>query len=241
MKHIVLFSGGVQSAYVAHLVVQQHGKEDTILLWHDPKAEDVDNRRFVFEMAGWLGVPVTERSDGRSPWELFEDEKFLGNNRVPLCSRILKREQGLKFIKHEMKGIPFILYFGYGREEPRRVQKVSQLYGVQGIKTAFPLFTGDIDRDAAWSWLLTTGIKPPRIYQTLQHANCVGCIRAGRGHWWAVWKHHPVEYERAAKAERDFGHTIISDISLDALSTRFREDYKPKSTEKEGKPCECWE
>lgn len=165
----------------AYLVIQEQGTTNAILLWHDPKAEDPDNKRFVYEMAQYLGMTVTQRSDGRSPWELFEDEKFLGNNRVPICSRILKREQGMKYIKEELQNEEFILYFGYSIEEGSRVSKTSQLYGIQGIKTAYPLFEHRLTKDDAWNWLLKTGIKPPVIYQTLGPRQL--CRLRSRGTW----------------------------------------------------------
>jgi hypothetical protein len=31
-------------------------------------------------------------ADGRHPWEVYRDEKFIGNSLVDPCSRILKRE-----------------------------------------------------------------------------------------------------------------------------------------------------
>jgi hypothetical protein len=48
-------------------------REEVVALWHDTEKEDEDTLRFLFEIAKKLGIPVTERSDGRSVEEV-EDE-----------------------------------------------------------------------------------------------------------------------------------------------------------------------
>ena len=66
MKHIVLFSGGIQSSYVAYLICQQ--EKDVIFLFHDTVTEPDDNYRFRREVSNYLGVGITEQSDGRNIW-----------------------------------------------------------------------------------------------------------------------------------------------------------------------------
>lgn len=46
MKHIVLFSGGLSSAYVAYLVLQEQKKEDVVLLHTPTYSENHDADTF---------------------------------------------------------------------------------------------------------------------------------------------------------------------------------------------------
>ena len=70
MKHVVGFSGGAASAVVAEIVSKAH-PGNTVLLFHDTKTEPDDNERFRIEVADYLGLPITERSDGRDIWGVF--------------------------------------------------------------------------------------------------------------------------------------------------------------------------
>lgn len=61
MKHIVCYSGGVESALAAIEVVRRYGREDVVLLNHDisPDAEDADIKQYKQDIADYLGIPVT--------------------------------------------------------------------------------------------------------------------------------------------------------------------------------------
>src|ERR1700743_2722315 len=92
MKHVVMFSGGLGSWAAAKRVAAQHGTADMVLLFTDVRMEDKDLYRFLGEAAANVGVPVTVLMEGRNPWHVFFDERFLGNSRVDPCSKILKRQ-----------------------------------------------------------------------------------------------------------------------------------------------------
>jgi 3'-phosphoadenosine 5'-phosphosulfate sulfotransferase (PAPS reductase)/FAD synthetase len=76
-KVVVGFSGGVTSAWCAGWALRQYPRDEIVLLWHDTKEEHPDTYRFLREMAAALGLPITERSDGRSVTQVFRDEGFL--------------------------------------------------------------------------------------------------------------------------------------------------------------------
>lgn len=58
-------------------------------------------------------------ADGRDPWQVFADERFIGNTKVDPCSKILKRELldrwGRENAQHD------IHYVGLDWTEPHRV------------------------------------------------------------------------------------------------------------------------
>lgn len=124
IKHIVQFSGGAASAYVAWLVAQEFGKENTILLFHDTKAEHPDAERFRKQVSEFIGVPIIEVSDGRDLWEVIKDRHCLPSFHIPFCTDDLKMKPAETFYKElDKQGIKYILYNGLGVEEISRVQR----------------------------------------------------------------------------------------------------------------------
>jgi hypothetical protein len=79
---IVQFSGGIGSWATAMRVAARHGTSDLVLLTADVRTEDPDLWRFVAEATTHLGITPVVVADGRTPWELFADVRYIGNSRV---------------------------------------------------------------------------------------------------------------------------------------------------------------
>ena len=92
IKHLVMFSGGACSYMAAKRVIERHGKDGVVLLFADTLIEDPTLYEFLDSSSKFLDVPLIKISDGRTPFEVFEDVRFLGNSRIDPCSRILKRD-----------------------------------------------------------------------------------------------------------------------------------------------------
>lgn len=91
-KHVVMWSGGITSWATARHVIAQHGAASTTLLFADTLAEDPSLYTFNEAASAQLGVPITRVADGRDPWQVFEDKRWLGNTRIAQCSHALKQE-----------------------------------------------------------------------------------------------------------------------------------------------------
>jgi hypothetical protein len=81
LQAIVMYSGGIGSWAAGMRVVERYGRDHTTLLFCDTMQEDEDLYRFLYEGAAIIGVPVTRIADGRTPWEVFRDERYLGNSK----------------------------------------------------------------------------------------------------------------------------------------------------------------
>ena len=128
MKHIVQFSGGAASAYAGWLVAQEFGRENTILLNHNPGAEHEDTQRFLRQVSEHIGVLITDRSDGRDLWKVIEDNHALPSSFIPFCTRILKQEPAEKFYKElDEQGIEYTRIFL--RVTGVRVERLQEITG----------------------------------------------------------------------------------------------------------------
>ncbi len=207
---VVGFSGGVTSAWCAGWALRNFPREEVVLLWHDTKEEHPDTYRFLKEMAAALGMPITERSDGRSVTQLFRDEGILGNGQNTMCSRILKSQQGIGYTKElQAEGFSVVKIVGYSAAEPGRVERMVGRAAEERITVRFPVIEDSVSKQDCADWCLSLGVKPSAMYCWAEHANCVGCVKGGRTYWLAVAEHHPDVFEQRAQLEEEFGHTII--------------------------------
>lgn len=216
MRIIVGFSGGVSSAYCAGWALRTFPRDSVVFLFHDTKEEDPDTYRFITEMAAALKHPVTERSDGRSVVEVFDDENAIANNRMAFCSRILKAEQRDRYFK-ELRAAgetEIVNVLGFSAIEWQRVQRASARGEQAGYVVRFPMVEDKVTKQQAADWCISLGVRPPQMYTWSEHANCVGCVRGGKAYWLAVAKNAPEVFEARAKLEERFGHTILKDTTL---------------------------
>jgi len=243
---VVGFSGGVTSAWCAGWALRNFPREEVILLFHDTREEHPDTYRFLKEMALALGLPITERSDGRSVTEVFYDESFLGNNQNAMCSRILKKEQGQAFCKElRAQGVDDIIkVFGFDGDEWQRIQRMTVRGEIEGFTPRFPVAEEKVAKQETADWCSSLGVRPSAMYEWSGHANCIGCVKGGRAYWIAVHENEPEVFEQRAAMEEEFGHEIIRGGNRDRVTLRrllkvgLKRKVGVRGSIKIG-PCEC--
>ena len=223
-KHIICYSGGHSSALVAIEVVKKFGKDNVILLNHDISAnvENEDIKRFKQEVADYLGLPITFANNPnwsiKDQFDITMDQGgFKFGNSTAICTYQLKTEPFEKYLKDNFSDKDCIIYYGFDKNEMHRIQRRSSILGEKGYKTDYPL--------ALWERTIQStkelGIEPPNTYSVWKHANCTGCLKAGKQHWYLVYLHRPDLWEKAKKAEELIGYSIIKDKYLDELEEDF--------------------
>jgi hypothetical protein len=78
--HVVQYSGGIGSWAATQCVIAEHGTDHLVLLTADTRVEDPDLWRFVRDSTVHVGVEPTIVADGLTPFEVFHDQRFLGNS-----------------------------------------------------------------------------------------------------------------------------------------------------------------
>ena len=230
MKHIVCYSGGVSSALVGAMVLKKFGKENTVWLNHEVRAEPKDVERFEKEFAKYHGMEITyanadeKKYPGLTPYSVVKEFQCFQNgpSRV-LCTAILKTEPFYEWLKQNyLEGD--VIYYGFDGSESNRIQRRSSILASSGYKSDYPL--------ALWSDPLTKkyldqiGIAPPMQYKVFKHANCRGCIKGKLQHWLCVYVHDRETYDKFAKLEEEIGYTIQKNQSLNELRSYFDEVVK---------------
>jgi hypothetical protein len=179
-----MFSAGSGSWAAAMRTIERHGKDDVELLFADAQIEDPDAYRFLDDAEKQLGVPLHRIADGRDIWEVFVDERFIGNSRVDPCSKILKRKLMDEWIKEKGKTCDVVMVFGLDWSERTRVEKHRARMAERGFACEYPMDDRPyVTKDEILDWMRSEGVEPPRLYGLgFGHNNCGGfCVKMGLG------------------------------------------------------------
>lgn len=230
MKYVVCYSGGESSGKVAVMAVKRYGKENVILLNHNlsPEVEHEDIKRFKQELADKLGIEITyanmDNWETETPLRVCKrlgGWKF-GTSPV-LCTYNLKTKPFYKWlaenypvIKGEINKEVTLLY-GFDKSETNRIQRRIGILGVQGYKTDYPL--------ALWENPIKNieefGVNKPITYKLFRHANCIGCLKAGKQSWYLVYCLYPKLWKEAVETEEGIGYSLLKDTFLKELEPKF--------------------
>ncbi|MFC0213887.1 hypothetical protein ACFFK0_15760 [Paenibacillus chartarius] len=134
-------------------------------------------------------------ADGRTPWQVFRDERYIGNSRVDPCSKILKRNLCFRWLEQNCDPGKTIVYLGLDWTEMHRYERAKPYWSPWNIRAPLceePYFT----KPDMLAWLKQTGIRPPRLYgMGFPHNNCGGfCVKAGQAQFKLLLKTMPDRY-----------------------------------------------
>lgn len=217
-RHVVMFSTGMGSWAAAQRVIAAHGPENVTVLFADVKGsdkdnphagEDEDNYRFFRECAAtWPAeVQIVVVEDGRDIWQVFRDDRFIGNSRLANCSKYLKQIPCREWLEANCDPERTVVHIGIGWHESHRI--AANTKGYLPWRTAYPMCEPPfVDNDDIEQELSALGIKPPNLYERgYAHANCGGfCVRMGLGQAAHLLQENP---ERFAYHERKEQETRV--------------------------------
>ncbi len=209
-----MFSGGVCSWAAAKRVVEKHGTDGVVLLFADTMMEDEDLYRFLDEAAANIGLPITKIADGRNPWEVMRDNKFIGNSRIDPCSNILKRKLLNKWRNEHCDPATTTIHFGLSWDEQHRLVRV-QKRAAPWICSAPMCEAPYMTKPQMLEWLNNEGIETPRLYKLgFPHNNCGGfCIKAGQAQFALLLKTMPERYAYHEAKEEEM-RLLVGDHSI---------------------------
>jgi hypothetical protein len=152
-------------------------------------------------------------ADGRDPWQVFFDERYLGNTRVDPCSKLLKRKLLDRWVRENAPGA--VEVFGYDHEEDHRIAGM-RAYD-SNRRLLFPM------ADRPW-WVGTRcqeecrarGIEPPRLYAMgFRHNNCGGfCVKAGQAAMARLLDAMPRRFAYHERREQEIRDYLGKDVAV---------------------------
>lgn len=207
-------------------------------------------------------------ADGRTPWEVYRDERFLGNSRADPCSRILKRQLLDQWFDEHCPRPTTRLVVGLGQWERERFEGNGLDPTDKGYKPGLrklmaerdwtfeaPLIyrTPIINRYDLEPWAEREGLTVSRAYEEgFSHDNCGGeCCKAGQGHWLKMYRNRRDRFDNAEQRENELREQL-GDVAM-MKETRNGQSFPlPLSVFREriergdecplfdGPPCNCF-
>ena len=170
-----------------------------------------------------LGAPMTFVQSGHTLESLIDKFNALPNGRARWCTRILKIEPCIAWMKAHQ---PCTSYVGLRADEEER----EGMYGEQATYR-FPLREWGWGVDDVWNYLAGKGVCIPR------RTDCAWCYDQRIVEWKRLAQEHPALYARAVELEQRTGHTFRSPTRdtwparLDLMQIEFERDRKVRGEE----------
>ena len=219
INHLVFFSGGIGSWAAAKRLAQHDDVTDLTLLFADTQIEDEDLYRFLDDAVDNIrkdaNVDYVKIADGRDPWTVFEDVKYIGNSRIDPCSKILKRELMDTWRDEHCDPATTTLYYGIDWTELHRLKRVQER--VPERTAVAPLCDKPrLEKPAMLSWAKSENLKTPRLYDLgFLHNNCGGfCVKSGQAQFALLLRTMPERYAYHERREAEVAAKIGSDVTI---------------------------
>lgn len=218
-----MYSGGLGSWATAKLIIAEHGKENTILLFTDVKGdnpsnhvgEDEDTYRFIKESAAKFDCQLVWLKDHRDIWKVFKDKRFLGNSRLAHCSFELKQKPARKWLEDNLEPQDCVIYVGIDWTESHRLPAIQKNY--QPYEAVAPLCEAPYyEKNQIREWLKNDGIELPRLYKLgFEHNNCGGgCVKAGQAQFTKLLQIMPDRFGVWEQKEQELQQYLGKDVSI---------------------------
>lgn len=227
MKFVSNLSFGLGSFCATKRIIEEVGVENVVCVFADTKYEDEDTYAWGRAAVKHLGCEHVELADGRTPWEVFRDVKFLGNSRVDPCAKFLKRmliDSWLTamYPKDECTRI-FGIHWSESDRFERTDRKTGKLLGIKprmaekGWVARAPLCEKPfIGLDVMEKMAIDAGLWKQKLYTLgFPHANCGGrCVKQGQGGWALLYRTMPDRFVECMNNEQEMREYLGKDVTM---------------------------
>lgn len=207
---VVWFSAGAASAVAASLALPKSPQVCRIVLDN----EHPDSARFSLDVEGWLGTPIQllRSSKYRDCWDVWEKRRYLNGPAGALCTVAMKKNVRRAF-EHEDD----LQVFGFTTSEQDRADRFQD--NNPHVRVWYPLIDAGMSKADCFAVIQKAGIELPAMYRMgYNNANCVGCVKGGKGYWNKIRRDFPEVFDRMSKLEESIGASCINGTPLRSLN-----------------------
>ena len=176
-----------------------------------------------------------------TPFDIFDDVKFIGNSRRDPCSSHLKRKTAQHYVQTFFPNATMAV--GIHVDEMERMANIYDNWMSKGYEVIFPLideipFSTEDQIKLLKEWY---GVSLPLYELGFEHNNCHGaCVKAGQRQWALFWYYFPEKYmdwenREALWREQHGNFTIlkkkVAGVQVYMTLTEFRQYLEKESTD----------
>ena len=206
----VWFSCGAASAVAAKLTVEKYGLTHNILIVNNPvDEEDEDNKRFLYDIEKWLGVPVLFAKNTKigttSAVNVWEKRKYMSGIKGAPCTLVLKKEARYEF---ERNNIIDFHVLGFTVDEKNRHDIFTKFERENVLPV---LIEAGLTKNDCFNRLVEDGIELPLPYKLgMPNANCYGCVKSQSPTYWNLIRRiKPDVFKSRAEQSRRLGVRLV--------------------------------
>ena len=160
-------------------------------------------------------------NEGRDIWQVFHDNRFLGNSRLANCSKFLKQRPAREWLEEHCDPATTVVYVGIDWSETHRLPAIEGAY--LPYVAAAPLTEAPyVSKDDVQAACEAAGIAIPRLYRAgFPHNNCGGfCVRAGQAQMEKLLEQHPDRYRYHEEREQELREYLGKDVAILKITER---------------------
>ena len=227
----VWFSCGAASAVALKLTVDKYGADRVRAVNNPILNEHEDNRRFLIDVAEWVGVEIEDAQNPKYPtndcvdvWDHRGAMSIIvpGKGSVAPCTDKLKKDARYEWEKTNHADWHVL---GFTADEKKRHER----FVLTERENVLPvLIDAGMTKEDCWDMLRREGIELPEMYRLgYPNANCIGCVKATSPTYWnLVRKTHPEVFRQRAEQSRRLGAKLArvnnERIFLDELDPKAK-------------------
>lgn len=205
----VWFSCGAASAVALKLTKEMYGDRYEVLAFNTPiLEEDQDNIRFKNDVSKWLDVEIKDVVNPKFPnssvVEIWDKQKYMSGIKGAPCTLMLKKQA--RYYVESIINIDFHV-LGFTIEEKHRHER----FILMETNSVIPVLIEEkLTKEDCFDILIEAGIKLPRVYENLNNANCIGCVKSASVWYWnTIRKNYPEVFKQRAEQSRKIGCKLV--------------------------------
>lgn len=225
MRYVSWFSCGAASAVSSKLLLAAH--PDALIVRCVVVNEHADNDRFAKECETWFGKEVINiRSEKYEDcWQVWKERRYLNGPAGALCTVEMKKK-----VRQNFQLPDDVQAFGFTADEKDRANRFIE--NNLEVNAVFPLIGTACSKDDCFKILMNANIDLPEMYRLgYNNANCVGCVKGGKGYWNKIRIDFPETFNRMSEQEETLGASCINGTflkDLDPTSGRHKSIELPE-------------